>query len=285
MQNRLQKNCIECTRTHRRCLFKSSDEDKCTRCDKFNLCCKFRYSGMCNILYYISYSNHFLRLYQCMSCSFLHLSEQGRRNDIALCHISEQGRGNYNAKSKTTHDQRLLSTAVIVSSDSVHCNPLTQCTVSSGWSCHTTANYSKIEDVVPLVGPNVINPPPSWVHVFAKSSSTTSLRTQCASAASMYATSPKVFHRRSRRARKKRLKIHKILREVIVPHNQFKLTHNEIDAEIIVVDGGNSTSPPIKPPDDVLWRSISVNQLHVEDDIHPNIGLTYPKVIGIHPFI
>ena len=70
-----------------------------------------------------------------------------------------------------------------------------------------------------------------------------------------------------------------------MPHNQFKLTHNEIDAEIIVVDGGNSTSPPIKPPDDVLWRSISVNQLHVEDDIHPNIGLTYPKVIGIHPFI
>ena len=70
-----------------------------------------------------------------------------------------------------------------------------------------------------------------------------------------------------------------------MPHNQFKLTHNEIDAEIIVVDGGNSTSPPIKPLDDVLWRSISVNQLHVEDDIHPNIGLTYPKVIGIHPFI
>ena len=58
-----------------------------------------------------------------------------------------------------------------------------------------------------------------------------------------------------------------------MPHNQFKLTHNEIDAEIIVVDGGNSTSPPIKPPDDVLWRSISVNQL-VEDDIHTNIGLT-----------
>ena len=159
MQNRLQKNCIECTRAHRCCLFKSSDDDKITRCDKFNFCCKFRYSGMCNILYYISYSNHFLRLYQCMSCSFLHLSEQGRHNDIALCHISEQGCGNYNAKSKTTHDQRLLSSAVIVSSDSVHCNPLTQCTVSSGWSCHTTANYSKIEDVVPLVGPNVINPP------------------------------------------------------------------------------------------------------------------------------
>ena len=76
--------------------------------------------------------------------------------------------------------------------------------------------------------------------------------------------------------------MNKILREVIVPHNQFKLTHNEIDAEIIVFDGSNSTSPTIKPPDDVLWRSISVNQLHVEDDTLPNIGLTYLKVIGIH---
>ena len=32
------------------------------------------------------------------------------------------------------------SSSIIVSSDSVHSNPLTQCTVSSGLSCHTTAN-------------------------------------------------------------------------------------------------------------------------------------------------
>lgn len=211
------------------------------------------------------------------------MSAQGRRNDIYLRLISEQRSVNI---STTAHDRRLLSSAVIDSSDSVHCNPLTQsCTVSSGWSCHTTANYSKTEDVVPLVCPNVMNPHPSWVHVFAKSSTTTSLRTQCASAASKYATSPKVFHRRSRRARKKCMKMNKILREVMVPHNQFKLSHNEIDADIIVFDGGNSTSPPIKPPDDVIWRSISVNDLHVEDDTRLNIGLTYCKVIDIRPFI
>jgi hypothetical protein len=71
----------------------------------------------------------------------------------------------------------------------------------------------------------------------------------------------------------------------MVPHNQFKLSHNEIDADIIVFDGGNSTSPPIKPPDDVIWRSIAVNDLHVEDETRPNIGLTFCKVIDIRPFI
>jgi hypothetical protein len=81
------------------------------------------------------------------------------------------------------------------------------------------------------------------------------------------------------------MKMNNILREVMVPHNQFKLSHNEIDAEIIVFDGGNSKSPPIKPPDHVIWRSISVNELHVEDETRPNIGLTYCKVIDICPFI
>ncbi len=79
--------------------------------------------------------------------------------------------------------------------------------------------------------------------------------------------------------------MNKILREVIVPPNQFKLSLQEINAEIIVFDDGNSTSPPIKPPDDILWHSISVHLLHVEDVTLPNIGLTYPKILGVHPFI
>ena len=77
----------------------------------------------------------------------------------------------------------------------------------------------------------------------------------------------------------------KILRKVIVPPNQFKLTPQEIDAEIIVFDGGDSTTLPIKPPDGVLWRSISVHQLHVDDETQPTLGLTYPKILGVHPFI
>ncbi len=79
--------------------------------------------------------------------------------------------------------------------------------------------------------------------------------------------------------------MNKILREVIVPPNQFKLTSQEINTKIIVFDGGNSTSPLIKPPDGVLWRSISVHLLHVQNVTPPNIGLTYPKILGIHPFI
>jgi len=63
------------------------------------------------------------------------------------------------------------------------------------------------------------------------------------------------------------------------------LTPQEIDAEIVVFDGGNSTTLPIKPPDGVLWRSISVHQLHVDDETQPTLGLTYPKIQGVRPFI
>ena len=101
----------------------------------------------------------------------------------------------------------------------------------------------------------------------------------------MYVKSPKVFHRRSRCAKKKECKVNKLLREVIVPPNQFKLSPQEIDAEIIIFNGGNYTSPPIKPPDSILWHSISVHLLHAEDVTLPNIGLTYPKILGVHPFI
>ena len=51
-KNRLQKNCIECTRAHRCCLFKSPNDVMCTQCNKFKLCRKFRYSGM---LYFFCY--------------------------------------------------------------------------------------------------------------------------------------------------------------------------------------------------------------------------------------
>ena len=51
MQKRILKNCIECNTAHRRCVFESAGDIQCIRCIKFNLCCKFRYSGMCNICY------------------------------------------------------------------------------------------------------------------------------------------------------------------------------------------------------------------------------------------
>ena len=125
------------------------------------------------------------------------------------------------------------------------------------------------------------------MHVFSKSSSTTSLRTQCADATVTHlkVLSPKVLHWRSRCSQKKKQKIAKLLHEVVVPSNQFKLSTQDIDSEIVVFDGGNISSPPIKPPDDILWRSISVNVLFVEDENDPNIGLTFPKMDGVNPFI
>ena len=35
----------------------------------------------------------------------------------------------------------------------------------------------------------------------------------------------------------------------------------------------------------MLWHSISVNKLHVEDETDPNIGLTYPMIDGVHPLL
>ncbi len=170
-----------------------------------------------------------------------------------------------------------------VSSDSVHCNALTQpSTVSYAFSCHIIDTCGEEQDVE-----SALALPPShshsWVHVFSKSSSTTSLRTQCVNAAVTHlkVLSPKVLHRRSCCYQKKKQKITNLLREVVVPSNQFKLTTQDIDSEIVVFDGGNISSPPIKPPDDILWCSISVNILYVEDEIDPNIGLTFPMMDGV----
>jgi hypothetical protein len=127
---------------------------------------------------------------------------------------------------------------------------------------------------------------PSWVHVFSKSSSPSSLRTQIAAAAHLDATSPKVFHRRFRRAKRKRKKTKGLLEEVFLPANLFTLSSELIDREIIVFDGGNPHTPPIKPPYGVHWQSLSVRRLHIQDNIEPNIGLTAPRMgYDISPFI
>ena len=88
---------------------------------------------------------------------FLHISEQSRRNDL---------------KNKKNDVNGLISVSASNSSDSVHCNPLRQSSVSSGFSCHIDDKLSDEVDDVPSV---VCNPPsfePTWVHVFSKSSST-----------------------------------------------------------------------------------------------------------------
>ena len=46
-KKRIQTNCIECARSHRRCVFELMDDDvQCARCLKFHLTCVFGLSGM-----------------------------------------------------------------------------------------------------------------------------------------------------------------------------------------------------------------------------------------------
>ena len=142
---------------------------------------------------------------------------------------------------QASDDIRIVPPPLDVSSDSVHCNALTQSSaVSYAFSCHTTDFCCEDNDdvnssLLALPPPYSKCPSPSWVHVFSKSSSTTSLRTQCAAVAVSHRNviSPKVLHRRSRREQKKNRKIDDLLREVIVPSNHFKLTPEDIDSEIV----------------------------------------------------
>ena len=41
----------------------------------------------------------------------------------------------------------------------------------------------------------------------------------------------------------------------------------------------------ISPPKGIKWRSIPVKDLHIEDETNGSIGLSYPKMNGISPFI
>ena len=65
-KKRFQKNCIESTRSHRRCVFELTDDVQCARCVKFHLTCVFRLSGMIH-LSILLFSNSFSLAYQKMS--------------------------------------------------------------------------------------------------------------------------------------------------------------------------------------------------------------------------
>ena len=134
--------------------------------------------------------------------------------------------------------------------------------------------------------------PPSWVHVFAKSTRPSSIRTQAASIA--YIELPvhkkKVWHRRNRRSKKKLRKQQNLLTEVIVPPaiKQNLLSESDIDNEIIVVDGGDDGNPSIRPTDGIKWHCLSVlggKHFYVADETDPCRGLTFARVDSALPFI
>jgi hypothetical protein len=82
----------------------------------------------------------------------------------------------------------------------------------------------------------------------------------------------------------------RLLSEVSVPDHikNNVLTDHDIENEVIVVDGGNSNNPPIRPPDGVHWRCISVIEskfIMAIDETDPRRGLSMSPLHGTRPFI
>ncbi len=44
-------------------------------------------------------------------------------------------------------------------------------------------------------------------------------------------------------------------------------------------------SPAIRPRDGIQWRSIPVQDLHIDDGFSGDIGLSFPRIDGTSPFI
>ena len=133
------KNCTECTRAHRCCVFPSPGNLECTHCLKMHLFCTFHYSGLTISLLvifpYHSYSYHFV----CYISHFRTRSPQRFDFEKTTSFPVFQGSTRTTASKRLVNHQSPGSTLNIIS-ESVHCNPLTQYTVSSGLSCHTHAN-------------------------------------------------------------------------------------------------------------------------------------------------
>jgi hypothetical protein len=131
-----------------------------------------------------------------------------------------------------------------ITTKSVHCPHLPRFVRLDVESCH-----GRIEQISSQRdSSHYCCPVPSWVHVFGKSTKTSSLRTQGASVAyTKQTTTKKARHRRNRRARKKLKKQHSVLTEATIPPSVLTnlLSIHEIENEIIVFDGGVIDNPPI----------------------------------------
>jgi len=204
-----------------------------------------------------------------ISCLFK-LSSQGRRTDL-IAHT----------------DANDLNCCPVNANESVHSPHLNDVDSCHGRVCPVTVENSGVCDERSHLSLR----PPSWVHVFAKSTQPSSIRTQAASIA--YIEQPvhkKARHRRSRRSTKKLRKQQRLLTEVVVPTTikQNLLSESDIVNEVVVVDGGDDGNPPILPPDGVTWRCLSIiggNHLHARDETDPCRGLSFARVDSALPFI
>jgi hypothetical protein len=177
-----------------------------------------------------------------------------------------------------------LSAFVDTTSDSDLYHHRITSNVSGGASCHayTQQRHSPYNNrTCDYLSTSV----PNWVHVL-KSSSSSSLCTQCASIAhSQQQISHIAYHCRNCRARKKFNKQLRVLCEVAILCNQHKLLIQKIEYEVIVFDGCNPKTPPILPPDGLTWRCMPISDLYVEDKTNPNLGLSCPWDNNSLPFI
>ena len=171
-------------------------------------------------------------------------------------------------------------------SERVHYPPLTHNRGSRGSSCCAVTVSHDRQNVEPLTYNDVSNSSSSWCHVYSQSNANSSRRTQCASVAYLSdGLSSSVRRRRNRRAKKKLQKQRSVLREIIVSSDHVPFSLSDIEDEVIIFDGGNLSCPPITPPKTVEWRRHHVSDLHIQDDLQGDIGLTFRRIDGCLPFI
>lgn len=211
---------------------------------------------------------------------------QGRRNDLIKksCKHPPLTILSHPLGDGVQFDDFCLTTDI---SDRVHYPPSIHTRVLKGSSCHAdTVLANHRSNPQPLSSNDVRTFSKSWFHVYSQKKTNCSRRTMCAAAAHLPdLVSGPVCHRRSRRAKKKLRKQQHQLLEICPPVDQIIFSMDDINSNIIVFDGGNSSCPIITPPKRVTWRRHHVSDLHIKDDLRGDIGLTYRRIDGCLPFI
>jgi hypothetical protein len=106
---------------------------------------------------------------------------------------------------------------------------------------------------------------PMFIHTFA-STANCSLRTQSGAVAHLMPPEHKkshvVMHRCCHRCNKKLKKQQRLLQEIVPPHHILEnlLTNDDIENDIIVLDGGDIGNPSICPPRNVSVPPLSFHQ-------------------------
>ena len=210
-----QKNCAECTRSHRRCIFVSVDHPKCTRCTKMHLLCCFVPSRESIYFHVTVLLSIFLTFYLFFSTWL----DQGRRNDIILKKSREQAP----PPSLRTHpfggglwsDDCQLTSGI---SERVHYPPSIHSRGLRGSSCCAVSKFpGNLSNLRPLSSHDVTTSSQAWFHVYSHMTVNCSQRTQCAAIAHLPDGVPSSICRSRICCAKKKLHKQQCLLRKIVP--------------------------------------------------------------------